>query len=85
MMLRKSQLPIFQVKVDFSELSHCEQTHHPIMMVVPNRQTSCVPRQQRQQWLRSSLSASHRNKRDANQEIDDRKGNQWQNIADHSG
>lgn len=76
MMLRKSQPPFFQVKIDFSEFSHRGQTHRPIMMVVRNRQTSRIPQQPRQQRLRSSLSASHRTKRDANNEIDDLKGSQ---------
>lgn len=39
---KQCQPPIFQVKVDFSEFSHCVQTRRPIMMVVRNRQTSRV-------------------------------------------
>lgn len=37
MTLPTSDPYIFQIKVDFSKLKDCEQTHHPVLIVVQNR------------------------------------------------
>lgn len=56
---RKKENPlIFQIKVDFAELLHQEQTHQPTMMVRNGRRLHLSQRQHQQQWLTSSLLVS---------------------------
>lgn len=74
--LQKNNTFIIWTEANFSEYSHCEQTHHPVVMVLQNRHYVSNNNDELIMCLLALFD-----KQDANYKSNSLKDNMWQHVS----